>query len=100
MHVLSSIFHKVKNIQQGGINSEVESSFFFFWLCCVLVAAYEIYFPEQRMNSGPPALGEWSLSHGSTWEVPLLVNLALGLKVVTETGCLAAVCTVPGVRDG
>ena len=52
------------------------------------------------MEPKPPALGEWSLSHGSTWEVPLLVNLALGLKVVTETGCLAAVCTVPGVRDG
>ena len=70
MHVLSSIFHKVKNIQQGGINSEVESSFFFFWLCCVLVAAYEIYVPEQRMNSGPPALGEWSLSHWTTRKVP------------------------------
>ena len=52
MHVLSSIFHKVKNIQQVGINSEVEFSCF-FWLCFVLVAACEIYFPEQRVNSGP-----------------------------------------------
>ena len=30
MHVLSSIFHELKNIQWGGINSEAEFSFFFF----------------------------------------------------------------------
>ena len=64
MHVLSSIFHELKNIQWGGINSEVEFSFFFFWLCYVLVAVYEIYFPEQRANPGPLHWGSGVLATG------------------------------------
>ena len=35
MHVLSSIFHELKNIQWGGINSEVEFSFFFLAVLCL-----------------------------------------------------------------
>ena len=35
-----------------------------------LVEPCGIWVPEQRPNPGPPELGAWSVSHGTTGEVP------------------------------
>ena len=45
--------------------------FFLVAACELLVVAYGIYFPNQRLNPDPPALGAKSLSHWTPNEVPL-----------------------------
>ena len=38
--------------------------------CKFLVVACGIFFPDQGLNPGPPALGVWRLSHWTTRKVP------------------------------
>ena len=52
-------------------------SHLFIWLCPVFVAAHRLFslgmwvlVPSTRIESGPPALGAWSLSHWTIREIP------------------------------
>ena len=40
-------------------------------VCRLLVAACGIWVPDQAVNPGAPSLGAQSLSHWTTWEVPM-----------------------------
>ena len=52
-------------------------SHLFIWLCPVFVAAHRLFrlgmwvlVPSTGIESGPPALGAWSLSHWTIREIP------------------------------
>ena len=56
--------------------------FIFIWLLQVLVVAHGIFIcgrrdpaPWSGIETGPPVLGAWSLSHWATGEVPIYVHL-------------------------
>ena len=51
----------------------------------LLAAAWRIKFPDQGSNPGPLQLGEWSLNHFTTKEVPIFLILdGFPLKMIEE----------------
>ena len=50
--------------------------------------------PWPGMEPGPPALGVWSLSHGTTWEVPVLTFLLTRARITPCLGHLKITCDI------